>query len=60
MSGALDMALDDVISQNRKQRPSNNNNSRGGRRGTFNGGVNKSRSSFNGRSSLVCLFYFIY
>jgi len=48
--GALDMALDDVISQNRTNKRNNNSsNNSGGRRG---GGINKNRSS-GGRSS-VC------
>ncbi|KAL7320609.1 hypothetical protein PS15m_000480 [Mucor circinelloides] len=46
--GALDMALDDVISQNRTNKRNNNSsNNSGGRRG---GGINKNRSS-GGRSS---------
>lgn len=49
--GALDMALDDVISQNRSSnKRSNDNNSRRG--STRRGGINKNRSS-GGRSS-VC------
>ncbi|GAA5817416.1 hypothetical protein MFLAVUS_010962 [Mucor flavus] len=45
--GALDMALDDVISQNRtnNKRPNNNSNSRRGNPRTTGGGINKNRSS---------------
>ncbi|KAI8879379.1 RNA-binding domain-containing protein [Backusella circina FSU 941] len=54
MSSALDMALDDVITQNRSSNRRNNNNN--GRRGPARGGVNKNRSGrfssspYNGRS----------
>ncbi|KAI8386953.1 hypothetical protein BD560DRAFT_383335 [Blakeslea trispora] len=47
--GALDMALDDVISQNRGNRRSNNNNNKSNTRRSTGGGVNKNRSS-GGRS----------
>jgi len=50
--GALDMALDDVISQNRTNKRSSNNNSGGRRGGSSRGGISKSRSS-GGRPS-VC------
>lgn len=52
--GALDMALDDVISQNRtnNKRPNNNSNSRRGNPRTTGGGINKNRSS--GVRSSVC------
>ncbi|KAG2230379.1 hypothetical protein INT48_007674, partial [Thamnidium elegans] len=45
--GALDMALDDVISQNRtnNKRSNNNSNSRRGNPRTGGGGINKNRSS---------------
>jgi hypothetical protein len=49
MSNALDMALDDVITQNRSSNRRGNSNAR---RGPTRGGVNKNRS---GRiSSSVC------
>ncbi|KAI8380455.1 hypothetical protein EDC96DRAFT_561066 [Choanephora cucurbitarum] len=48
--GALDMALDDVISQNRSnRRNNNNNNNKSNTRRSTGGGVNKNRSS-GGRS----------
>ncbi|GAN08419.1 conserved hypothetical protein [Mucor ambiguus] len=48
--GALDMALDDVISQNRTNKRSSNSNSGGRRGGSSRGGISKSRSS-GGRPS---------
>ncbi|KAG2195889.1 hypothetical protein INT47_002932 [Mucor saturninus] len=49
--GALDMALDDVISQNRTSNKRSNNNSRRGNSRSTGGGVNKNRSGGGVRSS---------
>lgn len=50
--GALDMALDDVISQNRTNKRSSNSNTGGRRGGSSRGGISKNRSS--GSRSSVC------
>lgn len=50
--GALDMALDDVISQNRKQRKSTNNKQPANRRGNSRGGIDKNRAPV--KRSSVC------